>query len=344
MLNMTRSLCGGIRSRVHSFLVCLALMLAAGPAMAQAFPAVFSHKFGRTEVPATPGRVVSLSFIGHDFLLALGVRPVALRAWYGGHPFGVWPWAQDALGDHKPVVLRGEIDIEQVALLKPDLIVGLWSGMTADDYRLLSQIAPTIAPQERYGDYGTPWQDITRTLGRATGTQDRAEAVVSDLEARLSDIRATHPEWSGQTASIVWPAQISAFTRRDIRSRFLAELGFRTSPALDRLGGDSRFFVLVSEEDLTPIDTDLLIWIDSGGAIGHLRDMPLRPTMRARREGREVYVDPLLSAALSHSSPLSLNYVLDRLVPLISQAVDGDPKTPVDSMAQAGLLTGGGQP
>jgi len=80
-----------------------------------------------------------------------------------------------------------------------------------------------------------------------------------------------------------------------------------------------------------------LIWLDPGGAAGHIRELPLRKTLRAYRQGREVYADPLLTGALSHSSPLSLAYALDRLVPLLEQAADGDPRTPVESSAAAGL-------
>lgn len=109
-------------------------------------PRLLTHRYGVTEIEGSPQRVVSLSFIGHDFLLALGVRPIALRYWYGSGEHGVFPWAEAALGDAEPLVLYGDIDIEQIALLQPDLIVGQWSGMTETQYQLLSKIAPTLPP------------------------------------------------------------------------------------------------------------------------------------------------------------------------------------------------------
>ena len=33
-----------------------------------------------------------------DDLLALGVVPIAITDWFGGEPFGVWPWAPPKLG------------------------------------------------------------------------------------------------------------------------------------------------------------------------------------------------------------------------------------------------------
>ena len=90
---------------LRTLLLCLTLI--AAPVAAQDFPVRIDHAFGTATIPDRPTRVVSLSFIGHDFLLALGVKPHALRKWYGNHPHGVWPWAQDALGDAAPIVMQG---------------------------------------------------------------------------------------------------------------------------------------------------------------------------------------------------------------------------------------------
>lgn len=66
-----------------------------------------------------------------DFLLALGVVPVAVTDWYGDQPYATWPWAQQALGDAKPTVLKltDGFQFLEIAKTKPDLIVGVNSGM-----------------------------------------------------------------------------------------------------------------------------------------------------------------------------------------------------------------------
>jgi iron complex transport system substrate-binding protein len=316
-------------------------LLGSASADAQSFPVDIQHRFGAAHIPAPPNRVVSLSFIGHDYLLALGIKPIALRKWYGTDPFGVWEWGHDALGDAQPIVLQGEIDVERIAALKPDLIVGQWSGMTARDFALLSQIAPTVAPRLEYGDYGTPWQEMLRTLGDATGTRGLAEMQIARLETRFANIRAAHPEWEGATSTMVWAGQTGAYTSRDIRGQFLENLGFRVPDAINDRGTLDNFYVLIPDEDLSPIDVDALLWIDGGGSVSALDRKPLRHTMRAYKEGREIYIDPILSAALSHSSPLSLDYALDRIVPLLEAAMDGDPSTVVPSSRDAGILAEG---
>lgn len=302
------------------------------------FPVEIEHRYGTATISEQPRRVVSLSFNGHDFLLALGVVPVALRHWYGDKPHGVWDWAQAALGDAEPLVLEGEINIERIAALRPDLIVGIWSGMSADEYRLLSRIAPTIAPRAEHGDYGTPWQVMTLTLGRALGREARARELVAGIEARFERIAAAHPQWQGRTATVAWAVRPGAYTSRDVRGRLMQALGFEIPAHIDEMAGENAAYLSISQENLPLLDADVLIWLDDGQAIDAIRDLALRPQLRAYREGREIYADPLLGAAMSHSSPLSLPYALDRLVPLIEQAVDGDPATVVHSTAEAGLL------
>lgn len=299
-------------------------------------PRQIVHRYGTTEIDGTPQRVVSLSFIGHDFLLALGVVPIALRYWYGDGENGVFPWAQQALGDATPTVLYGDIDIEQIALLKPDLITGQWSGMTQAQYDLLSQIAPTLPPAAGEKDYSSSWQTMTRQLGLALNTPEKAKTVIDDLEARFARVRADHPDWEGRSSVVAWPPRIGAYTSVDLRSRFLTDLGFAPPVAVDQMIGANAFYVMVPQEDLTPIDVDLLVWTHTAGLEDALNSIILRKTMRAYREGREVYTDYDLTAALSHSSPLSLDYALDHMIPMIEAAMDGDPATVVAPLAAEG--------
>lgn len=328
-------------ARLGVYLLLAATAFAPAASAAEAFPAVIGHRYGTTVVPAKPQRIVSLSYIGHDFLLALGEKPHALRKWFGDHPYGVWPWAQEALGDAEPIVLQGQIDIEQIAALEPDLITGQWSGMTEREYALLSQIAPTIPPKAAYGSYGSPWQVMLRTLGTATGNAAKADRIINRIEGRFAAIRAAHPEWQGASAVMVSATRTGAYSATDIRGQFLAALGFTVPEVTNPFAPANGYYALLPDEDLSAIDTDALIWIDAGGSAARLKRLPLRHTLRAYREGREIYAGRLLSSALSHSSPLSLDAALDQLVPLLEAALDGDPSTPVSSMAEAGLLPEG---
>ena len=301
---------------------------------AAAFPVTIEHKFGETTIDAEPERVVSIGYNEHDFLLALGVVPVALRDWYGEQPNSVWPWAQDELGDATPEVLPAtDLNFEQIAALDPDLIVGVWSGITAQDYDLLSAIAPTVAQPEEYDDYGTPWQEQTLILGEATGRSAEAEAIVADVEGQIMAAREAHPEWEGQTSSVAFVTEEGpgAYASQDIRSRFMQDLGF-VIPEVNDSDDANSFYLQLSAEDITDLDVDVLVWvIGTEEALAGILDLPTRPSLNAYAEGREIFADIELSGAFSHSSPLSLEFVLEAMVPEIEAAADGDPSTPVPS-------------
>ena len=67
-------------------------------------------------------------------------------------PGHIFPWAEEALGDAELPEVLSDVDgiqVEKVAALAPDLIVGLYSGMTQAEYDLLSQIAPVVATTGR---------------------------------------------------------------------------------------------------------------------------------------------------------------------------------------------------
>src|SRR6185312_12968551 len=93
-----------------------------------------THLFGQTVVKQPPKRVVSAGYTEQDDLLAVGVVPIAVTNWWGDQPFAVWPWAQPKLGDAKPTVLNLDngIPVDQIAALKPDLIVATNAGVDAD--------------------------------------------------------------------------------------------------------------------------------------------------------------------------------------------------------------------
>ena len=292
------------------------------------------HKYGQTEVSGTPERVVSLGFTDQDYVLALGVAPVAVREWFGERPYATWGWAQDELGDAEPEVLpAAELNFEQIAGLEPDLIVGVSSGMTREEYDTLSELAPTLPQSGEFIDFGVPWQDQTHAIGSALGREDRAGKLVSDLEGRFAAAREDHSEFEGASGVVVGlTAEGDSYTPspygpQDVRGRFMDSLGFRIPEEIADLAGDS-FFADLSRERLGLIDADALVWVTVAAEdYEAVRTDPLYRRLDAAKKGRDIFLDGTLSAALSFSSVLSLPYVLDELVPQLAAAVDGDLET-----------------
>lgn len=328
----------GIVSR-RSFLTGLAAAVAASGQARAADDLTFEHAFGTTVLPHPARRVVSLGYTSHDPLLALGVRPVAVRHWFGAFPYGVWPWAQRQLGDAKPDVLVGEVSMERVAATDPDLIVAIGAGISEAEYTVLSRIAPVLVHEASDSAYGTPWDRMTLTLGRATGRQTEAQGLVASVRDRFADARRRHPTWDGMkgVAAYHWSGETGAFIGADTRARFLIELGFAPTDAVAALSGVNDFYAPLSPEDLSPLDADLLLWVSSFETSPDLAALPMRQTLEASHRGREVFAGGVLAAALSFGSVLSLPFALDALEADIAAATDGDPATRVASAAKAGL-------
>ena len=280
--------------------------------------------------------MVSVGFTDQDALLALGIVPVGIRDWYGDQPDAVWPWARGELGDAEPTVLSSaELDFEAVAALEPDLIVGLSSGMTASDYELLSQIAPTVAQSADFPTSACRGRRRPSSPARPSAAPPRPSRSSPRPRRCSTAAREEHPEFEGATASVafLFDGQPGAYASADTRARLMGDLGFETPAEFDELAGDA-FFFNVSPEQVTTLDTDVLVWIvGSEAEAANIAALPTRSALTAAQEGREVLTDAELSGALSFSSPLSLPYALEELVPELALAVDGDPATEVPSAA-----------
>lgn len=302
-----------------------------------AFPMTVTHKYGATTVDAEPKRIVTVGLTEQDALLALGVVPVATTEWLGNYPGAVGPWAQDELGAvAKPEVLKDTGDgpqFERIAALKPDLILALYAGITAEQYETLSQIAPTVAQPKEYKDYGVPWQELTRTVGQVVGKADRADQLVQEVEARFAVVKRENPAFQGASGLVVTPYDgYFVYGSEDARSRVLTSLGLTLPADLDQVTGDT-FGASISAERTDLLDQDAVVWIvaDPTAAAAKLHTDKLYGGLNVVKEGREVFIDEAAEYghATSFISVLSLPYLLDRLVPQLAAAVDGDPTTPV---------------
>lgn len=305
-----------------------------------AFPVSIENKFGTTTITSEPKRIVTVGLVEQDALLALGVVPVGTTEWFGGYPGAIWPWAQDKLGTAaKPEVLKDTdgIQFEKVAALRPDLIIAVYSGLTAENYATLSKIAPTVAQPKGSIDYGVSWQDLTRTVGTAVGKRDQADKLVSDVEAKFAAVRGAHPEFAGKTAlmATTWEGYY-VYGPQDARGRLLTDLGFTLPAGLAEVTG-KEFGANLSKERTDLLDTDVLIWLvdkyDADKA--KVQADPLYAKLPVKTEGRDIYLEntELEGGATSFVTVLSLPYLLDKLVPQLAAAVDGNPATAVQRTA-----------
>lgn len=322
LLALTLAACGDDEPAAQS---------SASSSEASPFPVSVEHKYGATEVPEAPERVVTVGYTDQDVTLALGVVPVGVGDFLGGYEWRKRPWAQNALDGADPKVVAGqEINFEAVAAQRPDLIIAINAGLKKADYERLSKIAPTVAQSGEFIDFGMPWQEQTLLVGRALGREDRAREVVDKLENKFERVRKEHPEFAGKTSILAYggPDGYGAYATGDTRSRFLTDLGFELPERIDALAGKS-FFAEFSQEQFRLLDQDVVVMY------GPREDIERNEVVRrldAVREDRIVYLDltDQFAGALGFASALSLDWLLDESVPMLAAAVDGDPKTAVE--------------
>jgi iron complex transport system substrate-binding protein len=131
------------------------------------------HSLGKTKVPRTPRRIVSLSPAATDSLAALGVRPALVASsWQSGEPA---LYLADRLRG-VPVIRRGgTTPLEAVLEAKPDLIF----CETMQDGRLygqLDKIAPTVyLTSMGSGDREAPILDVGDVLAVASQARRRLD-------------------------------------------------------------------------------------------------------------------------------------------------------------------------
>jgi len=293
------------------------------------------HGFGETRVdPRSVSRIVSVGYHEQDFLYALGLAPVGVHEWFGGHPYATWPWAEKArlAADAEPDVQKGfEIDLEWVWGMEPDLILATFSTMDAQMYAQLSQIAPVVGPPGDHPTWGGPWEEELRLIARATGRDAVAEEVIARIDAKVDAAVSAHPEFAGLsgTAAYFGNGQIVGYRSMDGANRLLARFGIRTPDRFDQMAGSSDRFQ-VSPERFDIFDLDVVLWLIEAPSRTAMEALPAWLGTRAAEEGRAIWASPEMMGAMSFQSPLSIEWAVDPLQGLLAAAVDGNPATSTD--------------
>jgi iron complex transport system substrate-binding protein len=150
------------------------------PVPAPAFPVTFADDAGTTvTINAEPKRIVSLAPANTEILFALGLgdRVVGVTT-FDDYPPQVASIAK--VGDFTTP------NIEAIAAAKPDLILAT-TGVQAEALKKLKALGATVVaidPQDLSGVY----TDIER-VGQATGTTDRAAALVGEMQVDVVNIQ-----------------------------------------------------------------------------------------------------------------------------------------------------------
>ena len=313
---------------------------ASAAADAAAFPVTVTHAHGSTTVAKAPTRIATIGWADADTVAALGITPVgAPKITWGGNAKGSTDWfdAQLAkIGGKDTDVARYDdsagIPFDDIAATKPDLILGLSSGVSKEDYDKLSKIAPVVAYTT--APWGTPWQEQVSTIGEALGKDTEAAQLVSATEKAIADAKAAHPEMAGKKAAWAWftPTDLSTiglYTTADLRPQMLREFGFVDSPTVVELSkaDPKAFSVNLSAEKASTLDADLVVfYADAETTAASITGNALLGQIPALKNKQYVAsADNAIALSMSLPSPLSVQTAVEKFLPKIASALEGTP-------------------
>jgi iron complex transport system substrate-binding protein len=283
-----------------------------------------THLFGQTVIKEAPKRVVSAGYTEQDDLLAVGVIPIAVTNWFGDQPFAVWPWAQPKLGAAQPVVLNLDngIPVDQIAGLKPDLIVAINAGVDADTYQKLSAIAPTVAQSD--GDaFFEPWKEQATAIGQAVFQDDQMKSLIDAVDKQFAAVAQKYPQWQTKKALLMQGTLFRGTvvaTAAGWRTDFLNQMGLVIADSIKPFVSDHRAVIPRDQIKAVLDSADVLIWTtESPDDQKALLADPEVAASRATAQHRHIFTTKDQAGAVAFSSPLSYPLVADQLPPQISK-------------------------
>ncbi|MGH3672023.1 MAG: ABC transporter substrate-binding protein [Pseudonocardiaceae bacterium] len=293
-----------------------------GPAAGSAFPVTLRDRFGPVTIAAAPTTVASVGRTDHDVLLALGIAPVSVYQFVPSMTRGVGAWAEPELGTARPVILTRPLRFEQIAALRPDLILDVQSLGDEAEHRTLSKIAPTVSLPAGTAPNTVSWQDSARIISTAVGRATDGKQLVADVETTLANAATANPSFAGRTVSILLGSggNPGGYTTADTRMQVVTALGLTPSAYTTELD-QTEFFVELSNELVNDADADIVILLTREGlsAADALARYPAIARSTFAVEDRLVIVeDVTISLALSCASVLSIPYAIKGLVPLLA--------------------------
>jgi len=209
------------------------------------------HAMGEQTIQGQPQRVVVLTNEGTEALLALGVKPVgAVKSWLGS------PWydhIKGEIGDVKVVGDENQPNLEAIAALKPDLIIG--NKLRQEKiYEQLKAIAPTVYSETLKGE----WQNNFKFYATALNRTAEGDKAMGDYNKRVADLKAKAGDTLKTKISVVrfLAGKTRIYFKESFSGLILQDLGFARADAQNKPG----FAEEITKERMPEMEGDLLFY------------------------------------------------------------------------------------
>lgn len=251
---------------------------------------LIEHGMGETCVPINPQRVIALTTSDVYTVLALGVKPV------GGHlRKSELPNVKDKLEGVENIGQPSTPNLEKIAFLKPDLILG-WGG--EEVYDQMSQIAPTVLKD---WEHNGKWKEMLMFYAEVLGRTGKAGQLMRDYYQRIEEFQQQMGERLKEIEVSVIRIQPGAFAidlRQSFPGTIIEDAGLRRPPAQREDGFELQN---LSKERIADADGDVIfVWTygsrsdiaqEAQSALARLKADPLWQNLDAVQEGK-VYEVP----------------------------------------------------
>ncbi|MER7699492.1 MULTISPECIES: iron-siderophore ABC transporter substrate-binding protein [unclassified Streptomyces] len=249
-------------------------------AAAGEFPRTVTHAMGKTEIESAPERVVVLDVGELDNVVSLGLKPVGYAPSEGDAALP--SYLEKDAGEPKSVGTINSLNLEAIAGLKPDLILGS-QLRAADKYEELSKIAPTVFSIRP----GFTWKENyllnAQALDRTAQAESALDAYKEKARTLGEDIGPDKP-----TVSMVryMPDRLRLYAKASFIGTILEDVGLPRpeNQQIDDLAAE------ISPERIDEADADWIFTGVYGDPKATQRDTtrsnPLWKNLKAVKEGR----------------------------------------------------------
>ncbi|MDQ0216154.1 iron complex transport system substrate-binding protein [Oikeobacillus pervagus] len=217
------------------------------------------HAMGETPIPKTPKRIVILTNEGIEALLAMGVKPVGAVEAFSGDPW--YDHLSDQLKGVEVVGTEQEVNVEKIAALQPDLIIGNKIRQEAI-YDKLNKIAPTVFAETLRGD----WQENLQLYAKAINKENKGKEVLDNYNKHVEDVKQKLGDKTNQTISMVrfMPGRTRIYYTDSFSGVIFDQLGFKRPENQEKLfenpGKLGKLAVEVDKELIPEMDGDILFY------------------------------------------------------------------------------------
>lgn len=268
------------------------------------------HAMGETIIKGTPQRVVMLTSQGTETLMALGVKPVgAVGAAHD--PTQFYDFTKSFLEGTKSVGTERQPNLEAIAALKPDLILGM-KFRHEKIYQQLSAIAPTVFVEEPRGD----WKANFSLYAEAVNKKAEGEKIIADWNKRVAEFKEKAGDKLKTQVSVVrfMPGKVRIYYKDTFTGAIFKDLGLARPASQDK----EEFAAEVTKERIPEMDGDIMFYFTYEKGKGEASKIeqewtndPLWKNLNVVKAGKAFKVDDTIWN--TSGGVIAANKVLDEL-------------------------------